>query len=223
MNKSNSGVKTAPAAGEHEEKNARFNELIMGEYKEQFNEAVQSILKERLAKLSETAERYEKLCPAMELLAESCGIDFQDADAFALAITSGLSADGKDMREKSRRERANRRYDNWLCQSGEAHAAYPEFDLTKELENEEFKALLRSSIPVKTAYEFVHRQEFMEKAASEMEKAILKKVFAENLRPREGALSASGGTLMNSDVSNMSKSTRQEIIRRVQRGEKISF
>ena len=167
--------------------------------------------------------KYEKLFPLLEKLAEKWGIDMHDTDTLVKAIAEKLSAEGEDMKKQRWQEAAAKRYDNWLCQSGEAHALYPEFDLTKELENEEFKALLRSSIPVKTAYEFVHREEFLEKAMDEFEKETLKKAFAGALRPKEGALRASGGTRMCADVANMSKNARQEIIKRVQKGEKISF
>lgn len=171
----------------------------------------------------EAAEGYEKLCPALEKPAELCGSDTQDTDALAYVNTEELSDGGEEEKKQRWREIAARRYENWLCQSGEAHALYPEFDLTRELENEEFKALLRSCIPVKTAYEFVHREEFLEKAKREFEKELLEKAFAGAVRPKEGALNASGGTRMYSDVSNMSKNARQEIIKRVRKGEKISF
>lgn len=218
-----SGEKNALAAGEQKEKYIRFNELIKGEFKEVYDEYVQSILRERLGKLNEVAEKYEKLAPALEMLSDNCGVDAQDAETVANVIMEKFSGEGEAMRDKRRRETAEKRYDNWLCQSGEAHALYPEFDLTKELENEEFKALLKSSIPVKTAYEFVHREEFLEKAMDAFEKDILKKAFAGALRPREAALNSSCGTRMCPDVASMSKNTRQEIIRRVQQGERISF
>ena len=167
--------------------------------------------------------KFEKLFPVLEKLAERWGIDAQDTDALAGAILEKLSVEGEDMKKQRRQEAAAKRYDKWLCQSGETHALYPEFDLTKELENEEFKALIRSSIPVKTAYEFVHREEFLEKAMDAFEKETLKKAFAGALRPKEGALNGSCGAKMCSDVASMSKNARQEIIRRVQKGEKISF
>ena len=50
-----------------------------------------------------------------------------------------------------------------------------------------------------------------------------RKFSATGIRPQENGTAAQSGAVTRPDVSRMSKSDRQAIIRRVQQGEKISF
>ena len=51
----------------------------------------------------------------------------------------------------------------------------------------------------------------------------LRRILSGADRPREGGLTSQSAAVVKSDVAGMSKAARREIIRRVQRGEKISF
>ena len=146
-------------------------------------------------------------------------------DLFDKAVEEAVKARGSDKKnmEKEISEKANRRYEKWLTEARQTRSVYPGFDLGAELKNEPFCELLKCGVPVKSAYELVHRDELFKIFAREMEENITKRILAGTLRPKEAAISGSSGTVIKSDAAHMSKNARQEIIRRVQRGEKISF
>ena len=146
-------------------------------------------------------------------------------DLFDKAVEEAVKAsrcDKKNM-EKEISEKASRRYEKWLAEARQTRSVYSGFDLGAELKNEQFCELLKCGVPVKSAYELIHRDELFKVFAREMEENITKRILAGTLRPKEAAISGSSGTVIKSDVAHMSKNARQEIIKRVQRGERISF
>ena len=142
-------------------------------------------------------------------------------DLFDKAVEEAVKR-GSD-RGRNIEEKAARRYEKWLGEARQTRAVYSGFDLGAELKNEQFCELLKCGVPVKSAYELIHRDELFKIFAKEMEENITKRILAGTLRPKEAAISGSSGTVIKSDAAHMSKNARQEIIRRVQRGEKISF
>ena len=146
-------------------------------------------------------------------------------DLFDKAVEEAVknSMDDKKSVENKISEKASHCYEKWLGEARQTRAVYPGFDLGAELKNEPFCELLKCGVPVKSAYELIHRDELFKLFAKEMEENITKRILAGTLRPKEAAISGSSGTVIKSDAAHMSKNARQEIIRRVQRGEKISF
>jgi hypothetical protein len=63
----------------------------------------------------------------------------------------------------------------------------------------------------------------MQYTAQAVERKITNKVIANGARPTENGISSQSATVTKSDVSLLTKADRQEIARRVARGEKISF
>ena len=95
------------------------------------------------------------------------------------------------------------------------------------MQNQKFVDLLRSNIDVRTAYEVLHKDEIipaaMQFTAKTVEQKLTNKIIANGARPAENGMAAQGAALVKSDVSQLTKADREEIIRRVQRGEKIRF
>ena len=131
------------------------------------------------------------------------------------------------MREKEVRQNADRIYAQWMDQAQQMKSVYPSFDLNAELRNQKFVDLLRSNIDVRTAYEVVHKDEIIPAAmnftAKQVEQKLTNKIMASGSRPMENGTSSNAPTIVKSDVSQLSKADRQEIARRVARGEKIRF
>lgn len=127
--------------------------------------------------------------------------------------------------ERRLRLGAERLYNRWLGESEEASRIYPGFDLSRELHGERFKALLRSGIDVRTAYEVVHRDEIipaaMRSAVRDAEEKLAKTLATAALRPDESA--GRGAPSFIGGVSNLSRADRENIARRVARGERIVF
>ena len=133
----------------------------------------------------------------------------------------------RQMQEQEQHENANKLYAAWMDQAENARQTYPSFDLKSEMANPRFVDLLRSNIDVKTAYEVIHKDEIipaaMQFAAQQVEQKVANKIKAGGARPSENGMSSQSAAVVKSDVSQLSKEDRAEIIRRVQRGERIRF
>ena len=131
------------------------------------------------------------------------------------------------MAEAERQEQGKKLYATWMQQAEETKQVYPSFDLNAEMANPRFLDLLRSNVDVRTAYEVLHKDDIirgaMQFTAQTVESKIAKKVASGSTRPSENGMSSQSAAVVKSDVSQLSRADRAEIIRRVQRGEKIRF
>ena len=133
----------------------------------------------------------------------------------------------RQMQEKESRENANRLYQQWMQQAEQVKAVYPSFDLNAEMQNPKFLDLLRANIDLRTAYEVLNNDKIipaaMQFTAKQVEQKLTNKIVANGARPNENGMSSQSASLTKSDVSQLTKADRQEIARRVARGEKIRF
>ena len=242
-----------PTTAQHD-RNATFEALIKGEYKDLYDARVQDIVKNRLKGSKETVDKYNALLPVLEILGKKHGVDASDIEALTKAIQDddsyfeeealekGMTVKQlkeikamerenaelkRQMQERQTKENANKLYAGWMQQAEEVKKVYPSFDMRAEMNDPRFLDLLRSNIDVRTAYEVIHKDEIiggaMQFTAKTVESKIAKKIAAGGARPTENGMSSSSPAVVKSDVSQLSKADRQEIIRRVQRGEKIRF
>lgn len=236
------------------DRNAEFEKLIKGEFKDLYDARVQDTIQKRLKSSKETVDKYNALAPTLELLAGKYGVDATDIEALSKAIQEdntfyeqealekGMSVkqlkeikamerENADLRAKmqeaQRQENGKKLYATWMQQAEEAQKVYPSFDMRAEMNNPKFVDLLRSNIDVRTAYEVLHKDEIipaaMQFTAQTVEQKIAKKIASNGARPTENGMSSGSAAVVKSDVSQLSKADRAEIIRRVQRGEKIRF
>ena len=236
------------------DRNAEFEKLIKGEYKDLYDARMQNAIRGRLKATEDTVNRFNALTPTLELLAEKYGVDANDVEALNKAIEEDESffqdealekgmtvqqlkefrkmqrenADLKrQMSDQQTKERAEMLYASWVDQGEKTRTVYPSFDLKAEMENPRFVDLLRNNIDVRTAYEVLHKDEIipaaMQFTAKTVEQKLTNKIIAGGQRPTENGMNSQGAAVVKSDVSQLSKADRQEIIRRVQRGEKIRF
>lgn len=133
----------------------------------------------------------------------------------------------RQMQEKANKENASKLYAAWMDQSEKAKAVYPSFDLNAEMQNPQFVNLLKSNVDVRTAYEVIHKDEIipaaMQFTAQQTKSKLAKSIAAGTARPAENGISSQSAARVKSDVSQLSKADRDEIYRRAQRGEKITF
>ena len=119
-------------------------------------------------------------------------------------------------------------------QSQNLKQIYPEFNLSEELSNPQFTKLLHtlqgSGFPdaVQTAFESIHREEIMggamKYAVQRTQQQISNSIQSGMRRPQENgtsqrAAAATGGI----DPSTLTKSQIDDIKRRAERGERITF
>ena len=235
---------------------AEFEALIKGEYKDLYDARIQDTIQKRLKGSKETVDKYNALTPTLELLARKYGVkDAGDIEALNKAINDddtyfedealekGITVEQlkeikrmerenadlrRQMQEQRTQENANKLYAAWMEQAEATKQVYPSFNLEAEIKgNPKFVDLLKSNIDVRTAYEVIHKDDIisgaMQFTAQQVEKKLANKIMAGGNRPSENGMSSQGAAVVKSDVSQLSKEDRAEIIRRVQRGEKIRF
>ena len=249
---------TAPVAEVQQtatpDRNAQFEALIKGEYKDLYDAKVQDTIQKRLKGQKEIVDKFNALTPTLEMMASKYGVDANDIEALGKAVSEDDSyyeqeaiekgmtvqqlkevkkmerenaALKAQMEEAQRQENGKKLYAAWMQQADEAKKVYPSFDLQAEMNNPKFVELLRSNIDVRTAYEVLHKDEIipaaMQFTAKTVESKLAKSIAANGARPSENGMSSQSAAVVKSDVSQLSKADRAEIIRRVQRGEKIKF
>lgn len=217
---SNTPIKNSADSAQRE---ARFKALIEGEFYKEYNESVQAAIKAQSKAREEKEKKLDELAPVIALLEARYGTAEGDTGALMLALKQDEPGARKEAGERARKEKASRLYRSWLRESADFRGSCPGFDLMQALQNAHFKELLRSGASIQAAYELANRDELMRKSAQEMEQRLIQRILSGAERARESGLTSQNGAVVKSDVANMSKSTRREIIQRVARGEKISF
>lgn len=137
-------------------------------------------------------------------------------------------------RERTEEEQRRSAFANIIKQADELKVKYPMFDLDTEMGNVEFlKMVMPNSqgglgIPVENAYYALHKDELqqgaMQYAVQRTAEQITDSIRSGAQRPREAGLNSNTavGTI-TVDPRNLSAAQREELRKRVARGEKISF
>ena len=221
------------------DRNAEFEALIKGEYKDLYDAKMQDTVQKRLKGQKETVDKYNALVPALEQIASKYGVDANDIPALLKAIEEddsyyeqealekGMSvkdlkafkkmerenADLKaQMQEAQRQEQGKQLYSQWMQQAEAAKAVYPSFDLRAEMNNPKFVDLLRSNIDVRTAYEVVHKDEIIPAAMQFTAQAVESKL-AKKIASNGARPSENGMSSQSAAVvkSDVSKLTYKDI------------
>lgn len=134
---------------------------------------------------------------------------------------------------RAQREGVERAAQEWMQQAERLKQRFPDFDLERELNDpvtgERFVSLLRSGeIGVDVAYQVVHMDELMTGAISHAVRTAQEKTInnirARGIRPSEnGNGGGTAGTIVKKDPSKFTRADREEISRRVARGERIEL
>ena len=97
------------------------------------------------------------------------------------------------------------------------------------MQNKDFFGLLTRGIDVKTAYQVIHQDEIVQSAistatqrtAQAVQQQTVNNIRSKGLRPDESAGSSQAGFTFKADPHKWTKADREEIAKRVARGEKI--
>ena len=185
------------------DRNAEFEKLIKGDYKDLYDAKVQDTVRRRLKNNSEIVNKYNALTPAIELLARKYDVDANDITALAKAIEEDdsyiedealeLGVSTQTLRKIKSMERENaelkrqrmeadnqkamqQTYAKWMGQAEEAKKTYPKLDMHVEAKNPEFLKLLNAGIDVKTAFEVIHKDEIIPAAMQYTAKQVEQKI-----------------------------------------------
>ena len=234
------------------DKGKAFEDMIKGDYKEQFDARVKQILDKRFKAHDELMQHKNKSDELHEIMFAKYGV--KDLDGLLKAVQEDDSyfeeaaeaenltvdqykykmklekenaAKDKALQEIERRENANRAYAEWQRQSESLKTRYPNFSLESEARNPQFVKLLQNGIDVKTAFETIHHDEILSGAMMQTANAVRKNVTdsikARGLRPSENGINAQAGVIVKNDVSKLTSKDRAEIARRARMGETIKF
>lgn len=182
-------------SGSTDDAEARFNELIKGEYKDIYGQKVAEAVQRRFRGQQDLQNRLELADEFINQLSSMYGVENpNDYESLMDAITEGGSIEEAAAEEgltveqykhikqleaeKAQQEAAENRleqqrraeetYNNWLKEAEDLQDLYPSFDLETELNGEtgqKFASLLQQDFSMKDAYEAVHLQEIMQNTA----------------------------------------------------------
>lgn len=237
-----------------EERRKRFRDLVNGEFKDLYTEDTQRIIDRRFRETKALEERLGRSQPIIDQLMDRYGIADGDTGKLQRALDednalwekaaeeAGMSVEqykqiqrlrreNKELmaerEERRTREAVDRQTQKWVQEARELRQLYPSFDLATEMQSRQFLSMLKSGVPVRTAYEVVHMEEIKaaveQSAAKAAEKQVVDGIRAKGMRPPENGTAAQSGFTVKDDVSRLTKRDRAEIARRVARGEKIEF
>ena len=194
------GEKESCAADSREE----FEALIKGRYKEAFDQRVQSIINKRFKEQKMAEGQKEKQVNI---------------------VTLEENSNDQAVRPNAIPEQNSSEYN---VRAAEIVAmGYKDFELSREMENPTFKALLNGGVDMLTAYQALHFDEIMdssvrfgaETAAKQMADNIRFKVG----RPSENGLYQRSGFGTRTGVSGLSPKQRRELAKKALMGEDVSF
>ena len=234
------------------DKGKAFEDMIKGDYKEQFDARVRQILDKRFKDRDELVQFKNESQEIFDLMFAKYGVKdlkalqkaVQEDDSYfeEAAEAETLTVDqykykmklekenakqAEALKEIQRRENANRAYAEWQRQSESLKTRYPNFSLENEAQNPQFVKLLQSGIDVKTAYETVHHDEILSGAMMQTANAVRKNVTdsikARGLRPSENGINAQAGVIVKNDVTKLTPKDRAEIVRQARMGKTIKF
>lgn len=244
----------ASTNAEKPDRQAAF-EAFMRENKDLYEERLQEHLGRRLKTARAAEERAKALEPIIDMVAQKYGVDASQPDKLLAALESdnslyeeeairrGMSVENlREMKQMERKvhfyeqqaqmqERARREAEaRARIEEGvkTAQAAYPGFDMRKELENTGFRDMVARGIDVKTAYEIAHKDELLsgaigyavQRAAKETAETIRTRAN----RPQENGMAgqATAQTTCR-DPAQLTAREINELTRRALAGERITF
>ena len=188
----------------------------------EYSAEISKIVQQRLKDAGAAQQAMDTLSPWLRQLAQQQGMDPDRIDYAALA---------QSFQKEPPISPAQQRLDahmRILQQQGEAlKAAFPGFDLRRELGNETFARLVspQMGMSVEDAYHAVHRKEIqaaaMQVAAQKTAQQISNAIRSGSLRPDETGVNPRSPSLTTFDYTKMSKAERQALKKRIYRGERI--
>lgn len=145
-----------------------------------------------------------------------------------------LERENERLKAQTRQSQADREWQETLQEASRLREIYPNFDFDREMDSPEFGRLLASmkkmgmADPMKTAYEIVHKDEIMSGAmrygVQKAQEKLTNAIQANQSRPVENGVSqVSTARIGEIDPSKLTKAQIDDLKRRAERGERITF
>lgn len=224
------------------------------EHSQYMEKTIKERLKNQKQTETELRQQLDSFNSVMDMLSAKYGVDAKDIKALSKAIDEdnayfekealekGVSVEQlkqmrqmehensvlrSKMQETMKQDQIRRDIEEWTRQGEELKKIYPSFDFRTESNNKDFNDLIMRGIPVKTAYEIIHKDEIMGGAmqytAQQVAQKVTQNIQSRAKRPSENGVSSNNGIVTKTDVHSLTKADRAEIARRAARGERITF
>lgn len=229
--KQDEALTTGAESDSNGEDRVSFDELIKGEYKEEFQKKTQSIIDKRFKETKGLQEKLAKQESIMSMLAEKYGADATDIESLQKAIESddsfyeeealrkGLTVEQfKEVKrlereneafrraeeEQAKRQNSERIYAEWMAQAEELQAKYglEGFSMEEETQNPDFVRLLQNGISVESAYKAIHMDQMLTGAMAATASEVRNKI-SNNIASRQARPKENG---LSSSTSQIFKS-----------------
>ena len=231
----------------------RWEQAKKGEFKDLYGQDVQAAIRDRFKNQADLQGQMDAIQPMLNALMQKAGVDsVEELSQLVLdddslyeeeAEEAGMTVerykqfkalqDEHDRRQQEDAENQERalwadHFNRMAEQAEKLKQTFPDFDLSREMENETFRRLTHPSVgvSVEDAYYTLHRNELgpqmmaygMNRAREQMGQTIQ----AQRARPAEGAMRSQGSVSadMKIDFSKLSRKERDEYRRMVHAGKK---
>lgn len=213
---------------------------------EEYQSYFDGIIGKRLKGARETGERLQKLEPVIGLLQKKYGVSDEaklaelvrgeliTQNAFSEGMTEEQyrqKLDNEDQLRRMQGELDSMRHQQFLsalkgdiaAMAQENAELYGKADAEELAADNRFLALLGQGFGVKQAYNALHMDEILQKAAQQQTKQVVENIVARGERPAEAAsMSAMAGNPTN-DVAKMGDDEIEALVKRSMRGERIEL
>lgn len=238
-----------------EERRKAYFDLINSEdYKDIHTQETQRMINRRFSETKALQQQVDDFSPVKEMLMQRYKVADGDMGKLLKALENddqywseaaeeqGLTVEQykriqqmeRQLKESNLREqrllsqqRAEQQMQKWDGEAQTLKGLYPSFDLQTEVQNPQFVSLLRSGVPMQTAYEVIHMADIkagiQRMTASATEKQVTDNIRAKGQRPQENGTSAQSAFTVKDDVRKLTKADRANIARLAARGESITF
>lgn len=206
------GAEKTVTTKETEEKSIQFENMIKGDYKDEFDSRVQKIVQGRIGDTKALQDQNAKMQPIIDMMSRKYGVDASNIDALAKAIQDddsifqdeaakkGMSVEQyKEYRkmesenehlrlalqQQEARQKGEKTYRDWMQQGEELKERYglSNFSFEEELQNPDFCNMLRNGVSVEAAYKAMHFDEMLGGAMAATAKNVSSQV-AKNIQAR---------------------------------------
>ena len=242
------GQGSHPAEGDDGE----FERLIKGPYKDAYTRRTQNMINRRFRETKELEAFRDRAGKLIDALSEHFGVE-GDIESIMGALDGVKSApvpaagDGgapapapRETEEDAGAEHAARmisrakavlgtaaEYGKFTREAEDMKKIYPSFDLEKECRDPRFTKLAAAGLGIRGAYEAVHHNELlagaMQYAADRVFEAARSGVGSASLRPEENGTAGEAAHPARRGAASLSEKEIMNILKRVERGERISF
>jgi hypothetical protein len=207
-------------AGNPKTKTQMFEDLIKGEYKDEFQRRTQNIINQRFKESKTLEEKLQTHDAILNMLADKYGVDAADVAGLQKAIEAdesffeeealkrGLSVKQlKEMKQLERENEAFRQaaqqqemqqrsqqiYSQWMQQAQDFKTRYglDNFSLETEIQNADFVNLLKAGISVESAYKAVHMDDMIGGAMAKTASEVREKM-ANSIASRQNRTQENG-------------------------------